>query len=247
MSYIKKPKMILFDVGGTLFNDGKCNPAQGFEALRFKAENPQITTATKLALRWDEFLEETEGFKSKSGVTLDVPLSAVIKYATMKEGLKINLPVIEQEEIFDRFNSTRTVIDGVPELLEVLKELNIRTAVISNNMMSGESLALSIKHWIPSANFEFCLTSADLLFTKPYKEIFNAAANFAGVEATECWYCGDGRIPDVDGAKNSLMTPVLLDVTSQIPFEYRTDGGRGEYLTVNHWKELSEYIKNLLE
>jgi FMN phosphatase YigB (HAD superfamily) len=86
-----------------------------------------------------------------------------------------------------------------------------------------------------------------LLFTKPYKEIFNAAANFAGVEATECWYCGDGRIPDVDGAKNSLMTPVLLDVTSQIPFEYRTDGGRGEYLTVNHWKELAEYIKNLLE
>ena len=145
MSY-KKPKMILFDVGGTLFNDGKCNAADGFKALLQRAENPDVTTAEKLASHWDEFLAETEGFKSKSGVALDVPLSAVIKYATMKEGLKINLPVIEQEEIFDRFNSTRTVIDGVPELLEALKKLNIRTAVISNNMMSGESLALALKH-----------------------------------------------------------------------------------------------------
>lgn len=247
MSYNKKPKMILFDVGGTLFDDGKCNPTQGFEALRLKAENPEATTAEKLAIRWNEFLNETTGFKSKSGIILDVPLSAVIKYATMQEGLKINLPIVEQEEIFDRYNSTRTVIDGVPELLETLKKLNIRTAVISNNMMSGESLELAIKHWIPSANFEFCLTSADLLFTKPYKEIFNAAANFAGVATTECWYCGDGRIPDVDGAKNSFMTPVLLDTKTHTPFEYRTDGGRGEYLAVNHWNELNKYIKKLSE
>ncbi len=247
MSYNNKPEMVLFDVGGTLFDDGKCNPIQGFEALRLKAENPDVTTAEKLASRWDEFLKETGKLKSESCVTLDVPLSAVIKYATMQEGLKINLPIAEQEEIFDRFNSTRTVIDGVPELLETLKKLNIRTAVISNNMMSGESLSLAIKHWIPSANFEFCLTSADVLFTKPYKEIFNTAANFAGLNTVDCWYCGDGRVPDVDGAKNSSMTPVLLDVKSHIPFEYRTDGGRGEYLVINHWNELNKYINKLSE
>ncbi len=247
MSYNKKPEMILFDVGGTLFDDGKCKPTQGFEALRLKAENPYVTTAEKLASRWDEFLNEIGKLKSESGVILDVPLSAVIKYATMQEGLKINLPSAEQEEIFDRFNSTRNVVDGVPELLEALKKINIRTAVISNNMMSGESLSLAIKHWIPSANFEFCLTSADVLFTKPYKEIFNAAANFAGLDTTDCWYCGDGRVPDVDGAKNSSMTPVLLDVKSHIPFEYRTDGGRGEYLVVNHWNELGNYINKLSE
>lgn len=31
MSYNPKPKMILFDVGGTLFADEKCNPATCFE------------------------------------------------------------------------------------------------------------------------------------------------------------------------------------------------------------------------
>ena len=244
MSY-KKPKMILFDVGGTLFDDGKCNPTQGFEALLQRAENPDVTIAEKLASHWDEFLAETEGFKSKSGVALDVPLSAVIKYATMKEGLKINLPVIEQEEIFDRFNSTRTVIDGVPEFLETLKNLNIRTAVISNNMMSGESLALALKHWIPSSNFEFILTSADILFCKPCKDIFECAVNFAGLSVEECWYCGDGKIPDVDGGSNAGLSIVLLKVTELKPFSWEINSNNKEYLVINNWNNLTEYIKEL--
>ncbi len=243
--FTQKPKMILFDVGGTLFDDGKCDPIKGFETLLKRAENPEVTTAERLASRWDEFLAETEGFKSKSGVALDVPLSAVIKYATMKEGLKINLPVIEQEEIFDRFNSTRTVIDGVPELLETLKNLNIRTAVISNNMMSGESLALALKHWIPSSNFEFILTSADILFCKPCKDIFECAVNFAGLSVEECWYCGDGKIPDVDGGSNAGLSTVLLKVTELKPFSWEINSNNKEYLVINNWNNLTEYIKEL--
>lgn len=245
MSYGKKPKMILFDVGGTLFNDGRCNPADGFSKLISAAKNPDITDADSLASLWDRYTEEVCGVKSKSGITLDAPLSAVIKYASMTSGLHFDISMAEQEEIFDRFNSTRTVIDGVPELLAELDALGIRTAVISNNMMSGESLTLAIKHWIPSANFEFCLTSADLLFTKPSKNIFSAAAGYAHLDPADCWYCGDGRIPDVDGAKNSGMTPVLLDEKSALPYEMRTDGGNGEYLAINHWNVLNELLQKL--
>lgn len=50
MSYSKRPKMILFDVGGTLFADGKCNAAAGFEKLRGYATNPEVTTAEELAV-----------------------------------------------------------------------------------------------------------------------------------------------------------------------------------------------------
>lgn len=245
MSYSKKPKMVLFDVGGTLFNDGICCPEDGFEKLRLAAENPDITDAADLAALWDEYLDDVGGVKSKSGITLDAPLSAVIKYAAMCTGLNFKIPMAEQEELFDRYNSTRNVIDGVAELLDTLGSLSIRTAVISNNMMSGESLAMAIRHWIPTAKFEFCLTSADLLFTKPSKNIFIAAANHAHLDPADCWYCGDGRIPDVDGAFNSGMTPVLLDEKSEIPFEMRTDGGRGEYLAINHWNELKKLITTL--
>lgn len=245
MSYSQKPKMILFDVGGTLFNDGKCCPVDGFSKLRLAAKNPEITDDASLAALWDEYMDEIFGLKSKSGITLDIPLSAIIKYAAMNTGLHIEIPMAEQEELFDRYNSERNVIDGVPELLDAIDALGIRTAVISNNMMSGESLALAIRHWIPTAKFEFCLTSADLLFTKPCKNIFAAAASYAHLDPSDCWYCGDGRVPDVDGAKNGGLTPVLLDEKAGLPFEKRTDGGRGEYLAVNRWDVLKEYLLSL--
>lgn len=245
MIYDKKPKMILFDVGGTLFNDGKCIPADGFEKLRLSAVNPDITTCSELAAYWDEYMSEVWGLKSKSGSTVEIPLSAVIRYATMNTGLIFDIPIEEQEEIFDRFNSSRLVIDGVTELLGELDRLGIRTAVISNNMMSGESLSIALKNRIPSANFEFCLTSADILFSKPSEKIFAAAAKYANLNPSECWYCGDGIIPDVYGSSACGMTPVLLDEKSSVPSEFRSDGKCKKYLTVNNWRVLKDYIINL--
>lgn len=238
--------MILFDVGGTLFDDGKCIPVDGLSMLRLAADNPHVTDDTFLAALWDEYMDEVNvGLKSKSGTILDFPLSAPIKYVTMKAGLHFSISMAEQEEIFDRYNSKRRVIDGVPELLSAADSLKIRTAVISNNAMSGESLSLAINRWIPTAKFEFCLTSADVTFSKPDKVIFEAAAGYARLEPADCWYCGDNRIPDVHGAKNGGMTPVLLDVKSEIPFEMRTDDERGEYLTVNNWNVLKNHLLTL--
>ncbi len=245
MSYNKKPEMILFDVGGTLFADSKCIPADGFEKLRHYAINPDVTNGEALAEYWNEFLAEVSGVKSKSGITLDTPLSSVIKYAAMNAGLVFDIPMAAQEEIFDRYNSSRNVIDGVPELLEKLDSLGIRTAVISNNMMSGESLSLAIKRWIPSSKFEFCLTSADILFAKPSKNIFVTALKYAGLKPEECFYCGDGINPDVYGASACGITPVLLDVNSSSPLEFRSDEVCRKYLTVNNWNALKDYIETL--
>ena len=247
MSYNRKPEMILFDVGGTLFADGKCSPADGFEKLRHYALNPEVTTGEELAKYWDEYLADVSEIKSKSGLTLDIPLSAVISYAAMNTGLEFDIPMAQQEEIFDWYNSERAVIDGVSELLAELDSLCIRTAVISNNMMSGESLSLAINRWIPSAKFEFCLTSADILFAKPSKNIFNAAVKYAKLDFGACWYCGDNIIPDVYGASACGMAPVLLDVNASASVELRKDNKCKEYLAVNSWNALREFIKKILK
>ncbi len=244
MEFDKKPKMILFDVGGTLFDDGKCIPQDGFEALRLAAQNPDVTTADFLAECWNEYLDDMKNMHSRSGVKLDIPLSAVIKFATMKAGLEFNISVYEQEEIFDRYNSTRTVIDGIPELLKTLKKLNIRTAVISNNMMSGESLALAIKHWIPESEFEFFLTSADILYCKPSKYIFDVALKYARLTPEDCWYCGDGFKPDVEGASGSKITPVYFNKNSENSFEIK-EINNVNYVTINHWNTLTDLVKNI--
>ncbi|MBE6755664.1 MAG: hypothetical protein E7555_04340 [Ruminococcaceae bacterium] len=246
MSYYKKPEMILFDVGGTLFDDTKCVPRNGLAKLRLASENPEATDDETLTKLWDGFMKEIGSVhKSESGTKLDFLLSTAIKFVTMQAGLHFDISMAEQEEIFDRYNSDRKVIDGVTDLLEEIHSLGIRAAVISNNAMSGEGLRLAIDRWLPGNKMEFCLTSADILLTKPDKSLFICATNYAHVNPENCWYCGDGKIPDVDGAKNAGITPVLLDTESSLPFEMRTEIGRGEYLTVNSWIVLKAYIKKL--
>lgn len=247
MSYNIKPKMVLFDVGGTLFDDGRCIPLDGLAHLRLLAENPDATDDITLAGLWDSYMEEALGGKpqAKSGINLDLPLSAPIKYVTMRTGLHISLSMAEQEEIFDRYNSARVVMDSISELFCTLKKLGIRAAVISNNAMSGDSLQLAIKHWIPEADMEFCLTSADLLLPKPDKTLFECAAAYAQLDPADCWYCGDSKVPDVDGSSGAGMTPVLIDTKSSIAKEMRADGINGTYLAINHWNVLTKLLNEL--
>lgn len=240
--YNKKPKMILFDVGGTLFAGGNFSALNGLAQLRKLAVNPEMADDEVLTRMWDEYMAEIGSHWSESGIKLDMPLSSALKYITMNAGLRFDISMAQQEEIFDRYNSDRRVFDGIPELFDAMKEKGIRLAIISNNAMSGEGLALAIKHWIPTAEPEFVLTSADLLFAKPDKSIFVAAANYAHLDPEDCWYCGDGRVPDVDGSFNSGMVPIFYDRNSPVSSEIRTDGGRGEYLAINHWNELTKII-----
>lgn len=246
MNYSVKPKMILFDVGGTLFEDGKCSPLAGLSKLRALADNPDVTTDEELLSYWDECIEELDFNRaSKNGYSLEIPLPAVIKFATMRAGLKFKYTVAELEELFDRYNSAREFVPGIKTLLATLDELGIRAAVISNNMMTGESLALAVKHWLPESNMEFCFTSADTLFSKPCKKIFDVAVGYAELEPDECWYCGDSKIPDIDGGSGAGLHPVLIDVRSEIPMEMRSNCVNGEYMTVNNWEVLAEYLKTL--
>ena len=239
MIYKTTPKMILFDVGGTLFADGKFSALNGLKALRNASLNPDTTDDSTLLSLWNEFENKV---KKALPSSFELPLAATLKYVIHNSGLKFNLTLPELEELFDRENSPREVIDFVPELLHTLKKLGIRTAVISNNAMSSESLSLALKRWIPDESFEFVLTSADLVFPKPNPELFISAANSAGISPSECWYCGDTFIADVKGSLDAGMFAVHLNKTANTPSEICTDESNREYLRVNTWNALINYL-----
>lgn len=240
MTYSEKPKMILFDVGGTLFDDGKFSAIDGLKAVREVSLNPYETDDNTLLSLWNEFENKV---KAALPSCFELPLSAVLKYVIHNSGLKFNMSVPELEELFDRFNSPRRVIDFVPELLDTLKKLGIRTAVISNNAMSSEGLSLALKKWIPEEDFEFVLTSADFIFPKPYTELFVSAANSAGISVSECWYCGDTFIADIKGSLDAGMHAVLLDKTADREIQICCDEKQREYITVNSWEALKKHLQ----
>lgn len=247
MPYRNRPQMVLFDVGGTLYKGDSFSAADGFDALRKLALNPDATDTAAMTKLWDSYADEIgSGHKSASGTNLDFPLSGALKFIAMNTGLRFDISMFEQEEIFDRFNSpSRRLIPGITELITSLNLLGIRTAVISNNAMSGESLSLAVKHWIPDSDMEFCLTSSDILLSKPDRSIFDTALAYAGLKASDCWYCGDSFTPDVYGAKSAGLTPVLIDTKSNMPLQFITEADIGEYMVVNNWLELSKHIENI--
>ena len=141
--------MILFDVGGTLFIDGKCIPRDGLTELRKLAENPDITDDNTLSALWDEYMDEVDvGLYSKNGAVLDIPLSAVLKYIIMKSGLRINLPMYDIEEIFDRYNSSRAVAEGLTSLLDVVNwsTLNFAVSADYSCFLSKNCLSVDCSH-----------------------------------------------------------------------------------------------------
>ena len=243
--YYRLPRMILFDVGGTLFIDGKCIFRDGLSALRAAALNPGVTDDDTLCRLWDEYSREvgTEHY-SISGAHLDFSLSSSLKYVIMNTGLRFNEDIFQLEEIFDRFNSSRQIAAGLESLLDTLKARGIRTAVISNNAMSGESLSLAIKRWLPLSDFEFCLTSADIMLAKPCGSIFLTAAAFAGVAPEDCFYCGDSFAADVEGSASVGMLPVLIDTEAPAPLIFE-DNGCGEYMRIKSWSALEKFINDI--
>jgi FMN phosphatase YigB (HAD superfamily) len=238
-----KPKLVLFDFGGTLIVDSKFQAFTGFEALRLAADNPQDTTTENLCDLWFA-MEERLSHQAKSGddgYTLETQLSGILRNIFAVAGLRYSIDITQCEMIFDRHNSVRNATPHMAELLYALDKAGIRTAVISNTVLSGTAMAATIKEHLPKSKMEFVNTSADFMFCKPAPEMFFASAKMAGVEPGECWYCGDSLEPDVGGAHNSGMLPVLYESGSNIPFERREIDGKSYYV-VNSWAELTARI-----
>lgn len=238
-----KPKLIVFDFGGTLFDDGEFQLYEGMEALRLAADNAEAVTTEYMCNLFRGIMNIAyEQYGGDDKAALEVPLAAVFRNIFARSGLKYSIDLTECEVVFDRNDSSRTPTPYITELIDFLNKSEIHTAIISNTAMSGEAMAKAIQELIPQNRMQFVLTSADYMLRKPAPDMFKAAVQLAGVRPDECWYCGDGVIPDVGGAHNSGMLPVLYDRRSEVPFAVKEKNGK-EYFIINSWLELIKKLE----
>ena len=161
-----------------------------------------------------------------------------------RAGLKTSLSPLEIEIAFHRQNAFHKPMPFVSEMLSLLREKNVRTAVISNITLSGDALRLAISDCIPNHSFEFVITSADYVFCKPSPLLFDAALKKAGVAPERCWYCGNDFSADVVGAVSSGMFPVLLDLSSEAAISMDIFE-KSEFVRVNSWNALISLLQRL--
>lgn len=99
--------------------------------------------------------------------------------------------------------------EGALELLAGLRELRLRTAVVSNALAGSASRALVRDHGFAEL-LDAQVYSDEVAMRKPNPGIFRRAAELLGVELQRCWYVGDTLDRDVLGGRRAGVGCVLL-------------------------------------
>lgn len=229
---MRKPKMILFDYGGTLLRETNVDFLRAERvAFRYVTANPRGITPETACRTAMEVFEKFAAVR-KNGYEVDE--RQVQRLTSDLLGLEFSIPV---EEIADLIFSNACDLEPVPhigELLVYLKNNGIRTGVVSNIAWLQQSLERRIREALPESSFEFVITSSEYGIRKPDKMLFEIALHKAGLDAADVWYCGDTYDADVCGARNAGLTPV-----------WYTDR-EGDCLCVKDWRELIAVMEKLV-
>lgn len=232
---LRKPCMILFDIGETLADFGEYNVVAGGKALLdCVAANPAGITAEELGAF------ETEQFHALDTVRQDLQVEVhehmLLRFVLEYFGLDLSVSMDEAEWRLIRHAIHIKPTVGIERLLGCLKGQGVRTAVISNIMCSGQGLRRLIESVLPDHAFEFILATSEYIHRKPSRFIFELALRKAGLPAADVWYCGDNPVCDVNGAAGVGITPIWYT---------RDAGGRDQYspcTPIADWGQLTAWL-----
>lgn len=224
---MRKPKMILFDYGQTLVKEEGFDSIAAQEAVLSRAiKNPYGVTPQEM-LAFDRELNKEIGRFTKETMDeykIEVHNHPYQRFLYEYFGLEFQEDPYQIEQLFWDTAAPGVPTDGIKEVLNYLKEQDIRVGVISNISFSGEALRRRLASVLPEYTFEFILASSEYVFRKPSKFLFQLALRKASLQAEEVWYCGDNILCDIIGASESGIYPVWYTGANKTGgFDYRED------------------------
>lgn len=243
---MRKPKMILFDFGDTLLSAKYFDGIKGTQAvLDTCVKNPDSITAEHIQRLAEELNDDIGRYDPKTShlCLFEIHNHQFTNYLYDYFKLERIVSPLQLETVFWDAASPVSLTDNITEFLDYLKEVNIRTGVISNISFSGHALASKINKFLPNNSFEFIIATSEYVFRKPHRRIFEIALKKAELLPHDVWYCGDNAICDVDGARNVGFTPIWYKGA----FKDYNHIPQKECLTVYNWLELKTKIYNKIE
>ena len=238
-----KPKMILFDYGGTLLYEPDFCPSAGNQAIySYISKNPNHVSLQEFS---DYLLLLFEEIRALRGERIEMHEHIFLRYVLEHFNMKLSIPIEKAEEIIWNGISKGCMTPNADKMLAVLRENHIRTGIISNLCWSSKALTKRLKQFFPKHHFEFIITSSDYIFRKPDIHIFDIAIRKSGLKPEEIWYCGNDVEVDIFGAYQANLFPVYYDDRT-IPsrFYEKNDSFSIEFphLRIHSWEELTKEI-----
>ena len=209
---MNKINCVFFDLYNTLFKfypDREETQYQASKLINLEIEKSKFKNAILKSDQW--FAEQT----AKKSMHLLNDEEKKIFYCEYERKifsyLGQNLSESESEKIWSYVYNQKSSLkkyDDVLPCLKFLKENNYMAGIITNIDAKGEDLIkkLNLSNYILKI-----ITSYDAGASKPSKKIFEYALNSFNSTPSECLFIGDQIETDIIGAKNSNITPILLD------------------------------------
>lgn len=237
-----KPKMILFDYGQTLINEGKFDGVRGTKAvLEYATLNKYNRTAEEIQAVADGLNRELGRFDPAKRHLFQVEIlsSMFNNYLYESQGVELSISGAQRDQIFWDAAAPGKPTSGIEDFLEFLKENRIRTGVISNISFCGEVVKKRINTLLPDNEFEFIIATSEYLYRKPNRRIFELALEKAELCAGDVWYIGDQYECDIVGAGNAGLMPLWYVGAIDLPYEERED-----VLIIKNWEEARKLLQD---
>ena len=111
----------------------------------------------------------------------------------------------------------------VPRLLKTIRDMGLRTAVVSN--CSSEEVS-GFRESALYKSFDAVVLSYEVHMMKPDPRIFAAVSKWLGVDARDCVFVGDGGSNELAGARNAGMKAIQAKwYTNRYPVKRDTMDG----------------------
>jgi HAD superfamily hydrolase (TIGR01509 family) len=249
-----KPRIVLFDIGGTLWSSPAEDPAAlagcyglGRDILcRAVSEPPAIEALIDAVEGY--FAEWEERWRADATIVEQRRTPAFVAEALQRTGLAVDAGVLEAftDAILEVSVGTARVEPpepGMREALEGLRALGLRLGCVSNAFMGAATLQRIMDERGLGPYLEFTVSSCELGYRKPHPEIYRAALRHFDVAAPEAVFVGDRLDADVAGPASLGMRTVL---THQYRREDQSDAKVAPDAVIGHLSELVPYVRGLL-
>lgn len=231
---MKLPKIIVFDVGGTLIDSNYKNSVEvGYKYLYDKVFD--VKEPYNEYLMFIKSLESIIAEREKG--SLEFSFRSMFNYLCLIYGLKTCLSYEEIEDHFINQFYYYEKIEDVIELLEYLKQQGVRLAVFSNSMFSSHRIKRELAEVGILSYFESVISSADYLVRKPSTYVFKLYLKKYGIlgyQSDEIAYIGNSYHFDIEPA---IPLKMVLIHKGNV-FKYHK-----HYLEISNYRQLIEEFR----
>lgn len=200
---------VLFDLDDTLY-DHLHSARQGLVGLANRYPYMQSISLTELERRFSDILEHTHTKMLQGEMNQDE--ARCIRFQHLFESFGVKIDRQQALEDYGTFRSdydaNRKVVAGSHELLSRLRSMDLRLAVITNNMTNEQLNKLKMLEL--SEYFEVVSISEQIGAAKPDPEIYMATLDRLQLTTDDVVMVGDSLTTDIAGATALNIRSVWL-------------------------------------